>query len=96
MTLTAELTVEERELLRMIAQSPNPVNVSDDSFYDMWPPDFDSDAPDDDPRRAAWAARKTKLDSALLVLIGTDLVTMVEGAPQASVVATEAGRAALA
>ncbi|WP_254407410.1 class I SAM-dependent DNA methyltransferase [Streptomyces sp. GMY02] len=89
---------DERELLRLIAQSPEPVAAS--TFFDaINPPDFERSAAEEDPRRVAWQEKQFGLYQAVLDLHDGGLIRIVHpanGARPDLMEATEAGYDALA
>ncbi|MEU8683015.1 hypothetical protein [Streptomyces sp. NPDC048611] len=93
-----DLSREERELLRLISQAPEPVAMSD--FFDEvnTKPRPDIHAPDDDPVRVTWRDQQLALYGASLGLWERELVRVVHpanGQRPDLVEATDAGRALL-
>ncbi|MFJ4468544.1 N-6 DNA methylase [Streptomyces sp. NPDC089424] len=92
------LNADERELLRLIAQSPKPVAAS--TFFDtINPADFERSAAAEDPRRVAWQEKQFGLYQAVLDLHDGGLIRIVHpanGVRPDLMEATEAGYDALA
>ncbi|MFE1767223.1 hypothetical protein ACFW81_23770 [Streptomyces angustmyceticus] len=93
-----DLSREERELLRLISQAPEPVAMS--SLFDEieTKPQPEIDSPDDDPVRVAWYEEKLGLHWASVGLWEKELVRVVHpanGERPDLVEATDAGRALL-
>lgn len=93
-----DLSRDERELLRLISQAPEPV-----AMFDLFPqistaPRPELDSPDDDPVRVTWAEEQLALGRASVELWKRELVRVVHpanGERPDLVEATDAGRAAL-
>ncbi|MEE1928857.1 hypothetical protein V1J52_11820 [Streptomyces sp. TRM 70351] len=91
------LNADEYELLRLIAQSPEPVAASD-FFHTIHPADFERSAPEEDPRRVEWQEKQFGLYKAMLDLHDGGLIRIVHpanGERPDLTEATEAGHAAL-
>jgi len=92
------LSADERRLLELIAQAPEPVAMSS-FFHDLYPPTFPSSAPADDPDREAWSEKQMGLYRASLNLWQGGLVEVVHpanGERPDLVTVTDVGRTALA
>jgi hypothetical protein len=70
------LNTDERRLLELVAQAKEPVAPSD-FFHTIHPPTFDSDAPEDDPKREAWTELQLGLYGAMLRLYDLNLIRIV-------------------
>ncbi|MBB0247149.1 hypothetical protein FNQ90_24235 [Streptomyces alkaliphilus] len=91
------LNADEYELLRLIAQSPEPVAASD-FFQTIHPANFERSAAEEDPRRVAWQKKQLGLYKAVIDLHDGNLIRIVHpanGERPDLVEATEAGHAAL-
>lgn len=73
------LTPDERKLLELIAQAPEPVAMSS-FFHDIHPPNFPASAPEDDPKREAWYKQQIELYGASSKLYEVGLVEIVHPA----------------
>ncbi|MFE6023087.1 hypothetical protein ACFQ6O_42425 [Streptomyces sp. NPDC056441] len=92
------LNADEYELLRLIAQSPEPVAASD-FFHTMHPANFERSAAEEDPRRVAWQEKQFGLYKATIDLHDDGLIRIVHpanGERPDLVEATDEGRTALA
>jgi hypothetical protein len=91
------LNADEHELLRLIAQSPEPVAASD-FFHTIHPANFERSAGEEDPRRVAWQEKQFGLYKAMIDLHDGGLIRIVHpanGERPDLMEATEAGHAAL-
>lgn len=91
------LSTDERRLLKLIAQSKEPVAPSS-FFHTIHPPTFDYSASEDDPAREEWSERQVGLYGAMLRLHDLGLIRVVvpaDGANPDLMEATEEGLAAL-
>jgi hypothetical protein len=91
------LNADEHELLRLIAQSPEPVAASD-FFHTIHPANFERSAAEEDPRRVAWQEKQFGLYKAMIDLHDGGLIRIVHpanGERPDLMEATEAGHAAL-
>ncbi|MFD7732169.1 hypothetical protein ACFV6F_17490 [Kitasatospora phosalacinea] len=92
------LNPDAHELLRLIAESPEPVAASS-FFHTIHPPNFPQSAPEDDPIREAWLEKQIGLYGEVLKLHEEALLRIVHpanGERPDLVEATDAGRAVLA
>jgi hypothetical protein len=91
------LNADEHALLRLIAQSPEPVAASD-FFHTIHPANFERSAAEEDPRRVAWQEKQFGLYKAMIDLHDAGLIRIVHpanGERPDLMEATEAGHAAL-
>ncbi|MEU7295155.1 hypothetical protein AB0A76_18350 [Streptomyces exfoliatus] len=91
------LNADARELLRLIAGSPEPV-VASSFFHTIHPPNFDAAAAENDPRRETWTERQIALYGEMLKLHEKGMLRIVHpanGEHPDLVEATDAGHAAL-
>ncbi|WP_159026609.1 hypothetical protein [Streptomyces vietnamensis] len=92
------LNADARELLRLIAESPEPVAASS-FFHTIHPPNFPRSTSEDDPSREAWAEKQIGLYGEMLTLHEKGLLRIVHpanGERPDLVEATDAGHAVLA
>lgn len=92
------LNADARELLRLIAESPEPV-VASSFFHTIHPPNFPKNVSEDDPAREAWVEKQIGLYGEMLALHEAGLLRIVHpsnGERPDLVEATAAGHAALA
>lgn len=92
------LSPDERRLLELIAQAPEPVAMSD-FFHTIHPPTFPQGAPEEDPARVSWMQLQLDLYRASGNLWQGGLVEVVHpanGERPDLVTVTDAGRTALA
>lgn len=75
-TLRSMLSDDERRLLELVAQAKEPVAPSS-FFHTIHPPTFPSSAPDEDPKREAWAEQQIGLYGAMLRLYDLNLIRVV-------------------
>ncbi|GAQ65385.1 hypothetical protein [Streptomyces scabiei] len=88
------LNADEHELLRLIAQSPEPVAASD-FFHIIHPANFERSASEEDPRRVAWQEKQFGLYKAMIDLHDSGLILPANGERPDLMEATETGHAAL-
>ncbi|MFI8769488.1 hypothetical protein ACIGN6_31915 [Streptomyces sp. NPDC053792] len=91
------LNADARELLRLIAESPQPV-VASSFFHTIHPPNFGRSVAEDDPRREAWTEKQIGLYGEMLKLHEEALIRIVhpsDGERPDLVEVTNAGRALL-
>ncbi|MFB7592341.1 hypothetical protein [Streptomyces sp. NPDC056169] len=92
------LNADARELLGLIAGSPEPVAPST-YFHTIHPPNFDASAAEDDPRREVWVEKQIGLYGEMLKLHEGGLIRIVHpsnGERGDLMEVTEAGHAVLA
>ncbi|MFF2641708.1 hypothetical protein ACFVUB_17865 [Streptomyces niveus] len=92
------LNPDERRLLELVAQTREPVAMSD-YFHEIHPPNFSRDAAEDDPARVTWTELQMSLYRASLKLWESGLVQVVHpanGERPDLVSVTDAGHSELA